>query len=112
MNQNILDGLTQIEELTINTIDIFLQKTKGKKHITIIEGLDKMLSEEQITDIFKKLKKQYGCGGTLILNSKKNLSEKGYITFQGDHVNQMKQFLINYGDKKTFTVNNIKIHGC
>ncbi len=66
-------------------ITISLEKRKFGKKYTIIKGLTK---EANITEILKKLKSKFACGGT---------SKGGQLELQGNHKSRVKDFLIELG---------------
>ncbi len=61
-------------------------KKKFGKQYTIIEGLN--ASEVNIKDVAKKLKNKFACGGT---------AKKDIVELQGNHLNKIKDALVNMG---------------
>lgn len=61
-------------------------KKKYNKSYTVIEGLDS--KEINMTDLTKKLKNTFACGGTFKGN---------YLELQGDHKSKVKAELVKYG---------------
>lgn len=61
-------------------------KRKFGKLITVIEGFDQ--KDIDIRDVAKKLKSKFACGGT---------SKDGTVELQGDHLNKVKEELVNLG---------------
>ncbi|MFH0752172.1 MAG: translation initiation factor [archaeon] len=77
------------QQIAVKTV-----KRKFGKIITVVEGIaDKSID---IKDVTKKLKSKLACGGTV---------KEGIIELQGNHVNRVKQYLIELG----FPENAIKI---
>ena len=62
-----------------------IKRTFGKQ-ITLIEGINQ--KEINLTDLAKKLKSKFACGGTV---------KDGNIELQGDHKDKVKQELIKLG---------------
>lgn len=69
------------QRITVKTV-----KRKFGKVITVITGINE--KEINIKDLTKKLKSKFACGGT---------SKRSTIELQGDHINKVKQELINLG---------------
>lgn len=83
------------------TLDIRIRQRNGRKTWTTIEGLDKDFDQKVI---LRQLRKDLACNGTVI--DDKELGE--VIQLQGDHRQQVGQFLIKEGIVKR---ENLKIHG-
>lgn len=66
-------------------IIVRVEKRKFGKKYTLIEGLQKEVSMEEI---MRKLKAKFACGGT---------AKSGRIELQGDHHLRMKQALVELG---------------
>ncbi len=67
-------------------INVYSEKRKLGKTVTIIEGIDdKQLS---IKDLAKKLKSKLACGGT---------AKEGRIELQGNHKARVKEILMEMG---------------
>ncbi|MDI6883635.1 MAG: stress response translation initiation inhibitor YciH [Hadesarchaea archaeon] len=67
-------------------INVFSEKRKFGKVVTVIEGLDeKQLNLKELT---KSLKEKLACGGT---------SKDGRIELQGDHKSRVKDVLVVMG---------------
>lgn len=67
-------------------IKIYTIKKKFGKAYTVIEGIDE--KEINLRDTAKKLKGKFACGGT---------AKEGKIELQGNHKQNVKQFLIKMG---------------
>ena len=82
-------------------IHLYFQKRNARKCLTLVQGLPEDLDLEKIARTFRKM---WHCNGT------KHHSEKWgeIIQLQGDHRNQVKQFLIEEG---IGTKDNIQKHG-
>lgn len=61
-------------------------KKKFGKQYTVIEGLN--ASEVNIKDVAKKLKNKFACGGT---------AKKDIVELQGNHLNSIKDALVDMG---------------
>jgi translation initiation factor 1 len=68
-----------------NIVVRLIKKKFGKKY-TCIEGIEK--KEIDLKDLMKKLKNNFACGGT---------AKNGIVELQGDHVQNVKKFLISLG---------------
>ncbi len=69
-------------------IKIFVKRTKFRKFVTVIQGLE---NHESAKELEKTLKKKFACGGTV----------KGTeIELQGDHKKNMKNVLLKQGYKE------------
>lgn len=64
-------------------INVFVEKRKFNKPITIIEGI-----EERGKEISSQLKSKLACGGTY---------KNGHIELQGDHRARLKEILVSLG---------------
>ncbi len=87
-----LIGLPSIEEEILEAIEreerkikVRLERVKGRKVMTIIEGIDDEKEGERITKI---LKKKFACGGTY---------KEGKVMLQGDHRRRVKEELVKMG---------------
>lgn len=67
-------------------IKVKLIKRKFGKQITLVEGINE--KEINLSDLAKKLKSKFACGGTV---------KSGTIELQGDHKDKVKQELIKLG---------------
>lgn len=67
-------------------IKISIVKKKFGKKNTVVEGID--TKQIDLKDLGKKLKNLLACGGT---------AKGGKIELQGDHINKVKEELINLG---------------
>jgi len=67
-----------------NTLRVFERYVKRAKFITEISGL----KETEIVDMFKSLKKDLACGGTI---------KKNVIELQGKHKDKVINFLLKKG---------------
>lgn len=68
------------------TIHIYIIRKKFGKQYTVIEGFN--VSEINIKDMAKKLKNKFACGGT---------SKKDMIELQGNHLNSIKDTMVDLG---------------
>lgn len=79
----------------INDIDkkILLKTYKeGNKHKTILTGIDDFLTKpEEVKKFTKTCQTKLGCSGTISFDDK----QKTIIMFSGNHVDAMKQLLID-----------------
>lgn len=66
-------------------ITVEIEKRKFGKNYTVVKGFK---NEVDITDLFRKLKSKFACGGT---------AKTGQIELQGDHKSRMKAALIEMG---------------
>lgn len=76
-------------------IKVKLEKRKFGKKYTIVSGFK---SEVNLTDIVKKLKGRFACGGT---------AKGGQVELQGNHISRIKPVLIELG----FPDETIEIEG-
>ncbi len=67
-------------------ITIKVNRRRYGKEVTIVEGLDS--SEIDVQDLATYLKSKFACGGTI---------RDGNIELQGNHINRMKEVLIQRG---------------
>ena len=67
-------------------ITIALESKKFSKKYTVITGIDS--KEIDLDDLVKKLKSKLACGGT---------AKDGKIELQGNHVNRVRDILIELG---------------
>ena len=110
--------LYNLDSLLTNSqkeIHIRIQQRTGRKRLTSIEGLDKFCTDNnggdndsnelknKLTELSRKLKKQFNCGVTIID------MEPGYIMqLNGDHRKELKEYLVKNNIAQD---NQIKIHG-
>lgn len=87
-----LVGLPDIEKEILEAIEreerkikVRLERVKGRRVMTIIEGID---DEKEGENIVKTLKKKFACGGTY---------KEGKIMLQGDHRRRVKEELVKLG---------------
>jgi translation initiation factor 1 len=76
-----------------------VQQRNGKKCLTIIEGL----TEQEVKDIVKPLKKRFCCAGTVIVDD-----DQVVLQLSGDQRKLVADYLVN---DRNYKRNNIKIHG-
>ncbi|MAG47795.1 stress response translation initiation inhibitor YciH [archaeon] len=76
-------------------IKIYTVKKRFGKLSTMVEGIDS--KDINLKDLAKKLKSKFACGGTV----KNNI-----IELQGDHVNKIKEELVQLG----FAENTINVN--
>lgn len=69
-------------------IKIEVQKTRFKKFLTTIKGIE---DEKELKEIGKEMKQKFACGGT---------TKDGEIELQGSHKDKAKEFLIKKGFKE------------
>ena len=86
-----------------NIIELWKELLKRKKN-TFILGWT--ISENELKEHIKIKKKKIGCNGN-IKKKKINEVEHEVVLFQGDHIDFIKNYLINYGIDK----DNIIIKG-
>ncbi len=67
-------------------INVFAEKRKFGKVVTVIEGLDE--KQLNLKDLTKDLKAKLACGGTL---------KNGRIELQGKHKSRVKDVLVGLG---------------
>lgn len=93
------NGLSELVEL-----DIRVDPGRGRKKVTTISGFKlNQFTNDEMKKHSKKLKGKLACGSTL------SQTEEDYvITFQGDHREEVKQYVIDEG---ITTEENIKVHG-
>ncbi len=87
-----LVGLPDIEREILEAIEreerkikVRLERVKGRKVMTIIEGIDE---EKEGEEVVRKLKKKLACGGTY---------KDGKVMLQGDHRKRIKEELVKLG---------------
>jgi translation initiation factor SUI1 len=95
----VLDFLNNKQDLNelinkTNRVHIRLINRGVRKRITIVEGLDKIISKEMINKIMKFMKKKLMCSITYTQNKLTN--DKKALHIQGDHKKYIKEFLIKY----------------
>lgn len=66
-------------------ITVIIEKRKFGKQYTVVRGFG---SEIKISDIAKKLKNKFACGGS---------SKGGQIELQGNHKNRIRGALVEFG---------------
>lgn len=83
-----------------NNVEIWLEKTKGRRQNTYISGLN--LEKEELKKHLQILKKKHGCNGTLkvITEDEKNIE---VIHLQGDNIDNIQNYL------KAINITNITI---
>ena len=100
VNINPFDIKTDTVNIDIdNIIDIRLEILKRKKN-TYITGWN--ISEQEIKDHLKYIKKKIGCNGTV-----KIIDNNNTILLQGNHCNFMQKYLTEQG----IDINTINIKG-
>lgn len=82
-------------------IHIRLQQRNGRKSLTIIQGLDRLIDFEKIIKLFKK---EFCCNGCIVKDKQLGI----VIQLQGDQRDNVKKFLIN---NEISSTNFIIIHG-
>ena len=83
-----------------NIIDIRLEILKRKKN-TYITGWN--ITEQEIKDHLKYIKKKIGCNGTI-----KSIDNENTILLQGNHCNFMQNYLVEQGiDLDTINIKGI-----
>jgi len=73
-----------LEKEQAENIVVYLSRSKFRKVVTNIEGIDK----DKLGDTAKELKHKLACGGTVKDNK---------VVLQGDHRKRIKELLINIG---------------
>lgn len=73
----------QIIEKEEERINIYIEKRRFNKPITIIEGI-----KENQKEILSQLKTKLACGGTF---------KKNHLELQGDHRSKIKELLVKLG---------------
>ena len=66
-------------------ITVAIEKRKFGKNYTVIKGISK---EANISEILKKLKSKFACGGT---------AKGGQLELQGNHKSRIKEVLVGLG---------------
>lgn len=105
--EDILKELDKRNNELIEEIDkkIILKYRQVKnKHKTCMFGIDKILGENEIKELIKRIKKTLGCGGTIINQSSpkdekederdKKVKKEIIIEFTGDHRHQIRELLL------------------
>lgn len=85
-------------------VHIRIQKRNGKKSITTIQGL---ATDLDLKKLIKAFKKSFNTNGTIV----KDVEVGEVIQLQGDHRNNVKDFLIRYKVYSEQQENDIAIHG-
>ncbi len=104
--------MNPFEDITINDINTkqtFIQiwvETNGRKKNTYVSGWD--ISDEQLKDHLKTIKKKNGCNGTIKeMPNETNTQLLKILQLQGDHSKYINQYLIT----NNVPPNNIHIKG-
>jgi len=82
----ILEGILKDVFKEQEVIKIRTEKRKGRKEVTIVEGIDEKLFD--LRKVVSDLKKKLACGGT---------AKDGRIELQGDHRYKVRELLIEMG---------------
>lgn len=110
MNDNIFlnNNLEQLLENSQKEVHITIQQRNGRKCWTFIEGLDKLMDNENNSDITKylenlskQLKKKFNC--SVCVKIPENI-----LQMSGDHREGLKEYLTS---KNICEQSQIKIHG-
>ncbi|HDI31621.1 MAG TPA: stress response translation initiation inhibitor YciH [Thermofilum sp.] len=94
MSSDILEDIFKDVFREQELIKIKVEKRKGRREVTIVEGIDPKTFD--LWDLVSKLKSKLACGGT---------AKNGRIELQGDHRNKVKELLEEMG----FSSSNIVI---
>lgn len=94
MSSDILEGILKEVYREQELIKIRVERRKGRREVTIIEGIDPKLFD--LRSIVSELKSKLACGGT---------AKNGRIELQGDHRYRAKELLVEMG----FPDNNIVV---
>ncbi len=94
MSSDILEGILKEVYREQELIKIKVERRKGRREVTIIEGIDPKLFD--LRSIVSELKSKLACGGT---------AKNGRIELQGDHRYRAKELLVELG----FPENNIVV---
>jgi len=86
MSSDILDGILKEVYREQELIKIKVERRKGRREVTIIEGIDPKLFD--LKSIISELKSKLACGGT---------AKNGRIELQGDHRYRVKDLLVEMG---------------
>jgi len=94
------------QELEDNDIEIHIkvQQRNGRKCLTLIEGMEQV--HDDIKSIVVDLKDKFNCGGSIMKS--KNNSDMTIIQLNGDHREDLKEYLMKKYDLKA---HQLKIHG-
>lgn len=106
---NIVENINDINEVDLfdkTAFHISVIKRSTKKRLTFVEGLDKVLSKDDLKKTIKKWGKKLCCTVSKVNNNKSN--NKDAIQLQGDHREFIKDYLIK---NKLATKNDIEVHG-
>ena len=93
------------QDKTLSDIDkkIIIKQYKEKnKNKTCINGLFDFVSEKDMQDLVKSLKKKLGCSGTIFEDPETKIKK---IVFSGNHFEEIKELLI---EKKITDANHIR----
>lgn len=94
MSSDILEGILKEVYREQELIKIKVERRRGRREVTIIEGIDPKLFD--LRSIVSELKSKLACGGT---------AKNGRIELQGDHRYRAKELLVELG----FPENNIVV---
>lgn len=86
MSSDILEGILKEVYREQELIKIKVERRKGRREVTIIEGVDPKLFD--LKSIVSELKSKLACGGT---------AKNGRIELQGDHRFRVKELLVEMG---------------
>ncbi len=86
MSSDILEGILKEVYREQELIKIKVERRKGRREVTIIEGIDPKLFD--LRSIISELKSKLACGGT---------AKNGRIELQGDHRFRVKELLVEMG---------------
>jgi len=86
MSSDILEGILKEVYREQELIKIKVERRKGRREVTIIEGIDPKLFD--LRSIISQLKSKLACGGT---------AKNGRIELQGDHRFRVKELLVEMG---------------
>ncbi len=90
MSSDILEGILKEVYREQELIKIKVERRKGRREVTIIEGVDPKLFD--LKSIVSELKSKLACGGT---------AKNGRIELQGDHRFRVKELLVEMGFPET-----------
>lgn len=79
---NILKGVFKEQQV----IKIRVEKRKGHREVTIIQGLD--LKDPNLKKLVSEMKAKFACGGTI---------KDDHVELQGEHRYKVKEFLVANG---------------
>jgi translation initiation factor 1 len=102
-DNNNYDPLKEMNNMINSSkIHIKIQRRNARKSICTIEGLQ--LTEDELKDLTKDMKKKFACNGTII----KDETLGNIIKLQGDIREKAKKILIS---KHGISEDNIVVHG-